>query len=189
GLCHGDIKPQNILIAKDALKLTDFGSSFLPDDLYAKTRENGGTVLYSAPEVVGSSLRGRGGDQRFSADVYSLGVLLYHLVTSRLPHETLSQVARHTPFPRPSEVNSTVSPATEDFILRCLEPEPEKRWQSVAEMEASFERGRRAQMDFQPVRTISPRTAVEEDWAGRSIRLMGESRYRDAEQIAAQLFQ
>jgi hypothetical protein len=62
GLCHGDIKPHNILIAKDELKLTDFGSSFLPDDLYAKTRENGGTVLYSAPEVVGTSLRGRGGD-------------------------------------------------------------------------------------------------------------------------------
>ena len=189
GLCHGDIKPRNILVVKDSLKLTDFGSSFLPDDLYAKTRENGGTVLYSAPEVVGSSLRGRGGDQRFPADVYSLGVLLYHLVTSRLPHETLSQVARHTPFPRPSEVNSTVSPMTEEFILRCLEAEPENRWPSVAEMEGRFERVRRAQIDFQRVRAIAPRSEVGEDWAGRAVRLMGEGRYKEAEQIAGQLYQ
>jgi len=189
GICHGDIKPQNILISSDSLKLTDFGSSFLPDDLYAKTRENGGTVLYSAPEMVGSSLRGRGGDQRFSADVYSLGVLLYHLVTSRLPHETLSQVARHTPFPRPAEVNSTVSPMTEDFILRCLEAEPEKRWPSVAEMEVRFERVRRAQIDFQPLRAIAPRSELGEDWAGRAIRLMGEGRYKEAEQIAQQLYE
>ena len=180
GMCHGDIKPHNILIAEGALKLTDFGSSFLPDDLYAKTRENGGTVLYSAPEVVGSSFRGRGGEQRLSADIYSLGVLLYHLVTSRLPHETLSQVARHTPFPRPSEVNSTVAPMTEDFILRCLEAEPAKRWQSVAEMEGQFERVRRAQMDFQPVRAIAPKSELEVDWASRAVRLMAEGQYKEA---------
>lgn len=189
GMCHGDIKPHNILIAEGALKLTDFGSSFLPDDLYAKTRENGGTVLYSAPEVVGSSFRGRGSDQRLSADIYSLGVLLYHLVTSRLPHETLSQVARHTPFPRPSEVNSTVAPMTEDFILRCLEAEPAKRWPSVEEMEVQFERVRRAQMDFQPVRAIAPKCELEEDWASRAVRLMAEGQYKEAEQIAGQLYQ
>jgi len=189
GLCHGDIKPQNILIAAGALKLTDFGSSFLPDDLYAKTRENGGTVLYSAPEVVGSSLRGRGGEQRFSADIYSLGVLLYHLVTSRLPHETLSQVARHVPFPRPSEVNSTVAPLTEEFVLHCLEAEPENRWPSVAEMECWFERVRRAQTEFQPVRTIAPRAELEQDWSSRAVRLMNEGQYKEAEQIAEQLFE
>jgi serine/threonine protein kinase len=188
GLCHGDIKPHNILIAKDALKLTDFGSSFLPDDLYAKTRENGGTVLYSAPEVVGTSLRGRGGDQRFSADVYSLGVLLYHLVTSRLPHETLSQIARHTPFPRPSEVNLTVAPMTEDFILRCLEAEPENRWPSVSEMVHRFEQVRRAQIDFQPTRALALRSGIEEDWAGRVVHLMAEGQYKEAEEIAEQLY-
>jgi serine/threonine-protein kinase len=189
GLCHGDIKPQNILIAEGALKLTDFGSSFLPDDLYAKTRENGGTVLYSAPEIVGSSLRGRGGDQHFSADIYSLGVLLYHLVTSRLPHETLSQVARHTPFPRPSEVNSTVAPVTEEFILRCLQAEPENRWLSLAEMKSRFGRVRRAQTEFQPVRAIAPRVEVGEDWASQAVRLMSDGQYKEAEQIAAQLYE
>jgi serine/threonine-protein kinase len=189
GLCHGDIKPHNILIAKNALKLTDFGSSFLPDDLYAKTRENGGTVLYSAPEVVGSSLRGRGGDQRFSADIYSLGVLLYHLVTSRLPHETLSQIARHTPFPRPSEVNSTAAPITEEFILRCLESDPQSRWPSVAEMVNRFVQVRRGQIDFQPVRAIASRAETHTDWAARVVQLMANGQYTEAEQIAEQLYQ
>jgi len=189
GLCHGDIKPQNVLVAEESLKLTDFGSSFLPDDLYAKTRENGGTILYSAPEIVGSAFRGRGGDQRFSADIYSLGVLLYHLVTSRLPHDTLSQVARHTPFPRPSEVNSTVCPMTEDFILRCLAALPEDRWPSVAEMRRQFERVRRNQLDFQPVRAISPKVLAGEDWSSHAVRLMGDGRYKEAERIAGQQYE
>ena len=48
---HGDIKPHNILVGQDDLiKLTDFGSSALPEEIYVRTRENGGTVLYSAPE-------------------------------------------------------------------------------------------------------------------------------------------
>ncbi|MBS1803693.1 MAG: serine/threonine protein kinase [Acidobacteria bacterium] len=188
-LCHGDIKPQNILVSERLLKLTDFGSSYLPDDLYAKTRENGGTVLYSAPEVVGTSLRGRGTEQHMAADIYSLGVLLYHLVTSRLPHETLSQVARHTPYPRPSEVNSTVSPLTEEFILRCLEPEPTDRWRSVAEMQQHFEQVRYAQLQYQPLRAIGRRVDVCSDWASRAVSLMSQGRYREAEQSSGQLFE
>ena len=59
GMSHGDIKPQNVLVSGDHAKITDFGSSILPEDMYARTRENGGTILYSAPEVVGSTRRGR----------------------------------------------------------------------------------------------------------------------------------
>ncbi|HXV82956.1 MAG TPA: serine/threonine-protein kinase, partial [Candidatus Binatia bacterium] len=96
GMSHGDIKPQNVLVSGDQVKITDFGASILPEDMYARTRENGGTILYSAPEIVGTTKRGRGREVLFAADIYSLGVLLYHLITSRLPHDTLSQVARHT---------------------------------------------------------------------------------------------
>ncbi|HNG96073.1 MAG TPA: serine/threonine-protein kinase, partial [Acidobacteriota bacterium] len=118
GMCHGDIKPHNILISGENLKLTDFGCSVLPEDMYTRARENGGTILYSAPEIVGSAVKERNSSVFFQADIYSLGVLLYHLVTNRLPHDTLSQVARHSPFPRPREINHSVSPAIEEFILR-----------------------------------------------------------------------
>jgi len=56
-------------------------------------------------------------------------------------------------------------------------------------MEVRFERVRRAQIDFQPLRAIAPRSELGEDWAGRAIRLMGEGRYKEAEQIAQQLYE
>lgn len=114
--------------------MTDFGSSVMPEEMYARTRENGGTILYSAPEFAGVTRRERQAGEYFLGDVYSLGVLLYHLVTARLPHDTLSQVVRHAPFPRPREINTSVCPALEDFILRCLPLDPSSRWQTVSEM-------------------------------------------------------
>jgi eukaryotic-like serine/threonine-protein kinase len=82
GMSHGDIKPQNILISGDQAKLTDFGCSLLPEEIYSRTRENGGTILYSAPEFAGTIHREKDAQQIFKGDIYSLGVLLYHLLTS-----------------------------------------------------------------------------------------------------------
>jgi serine/threonine-protein kinase len=188
GVCHGDIKPQNILVSGDLAKLTDFGSSVLPEEMYVRGRENGGTVLYSAPEVVGCSLRGRPADCLFKADVYSLGVLLYQLVTATLPHDTYSQVARHTPFPRPREINTTVSPTVEDFTLRCLAREPADRWESVAVMLGAFERVRLAQLQYNPVRPLALRRPAVEDWSSQALRLLEEGSYSQAEALAGAEF-
>jgi hypothetical protein len=68
------LKPQNILVSAERVKLTDFGSSVLPEDMYARTRENGGTILYSAPEIVGATLATRDNSARLLSDIYSLGV-------------------------------------------------------------------------------------------------------------------
>jgi eukaryotic-like serine/threonine-protein kinase len=184
GMSHGDIKPQNILVAGDQAKLTDFGCSVLPDDMYVRTRENGGTILYSAPEVVGSSLKGRSAESLFKTDIYSLGILLYHLVTSRLPHDTLSQVARHTPFPRPREINSSVSPSLEDFILRCLTLEPEYRWESVTKMLVTFKQVARAQIDYHPIRILRSQEEPKEDWSSHALRLLDIGDYSQAETVA-----
>ena len=189
GMSHGDIKPQNILVSAERVKLTDFGSSALPEDMYARTRENGGTILYSAPEIVGVSLAPPDDSTRFRSDIYSLGVLLYHLVTARLPHDTLSQVARHVPFAHAREINSSVSPALDEFIDRCLQLRPEDRWPSVASMLDAFRLVRRAQLDFTPTRVIASSRSVHEDWSSRAMRLVERGDYRDAELVARAEFE
>jgi serine/threonine-protein kinase len=189
GMSHGDIKPQNILVSADRVKLTDFGSSVLPEDMYARTRENGGTILYSAPEIVGATLSTRDATSRFLSDIYSLGVLLYHLVTARLPHDTLSQVARHVPFPRAREVNSSVSPALDEFIARCLQLERTDRWPSIDGMLEAFRPVRRAQLQFTPTRTLAAVSAPQEDWSTQAVRLVERGDYRDAELVARAEFE
>lgn len=189
GMSHGDIKPQNILVSAEHVKLTDFGSSVLPEDMYARTRENGGTILYSAPEVVGATLSTRDSAARYLSDVYSLGVLVYHLVTARLPHDTLSQVARHVPFARAREVNSSVSPALDDFIDRCLKLEPADRWPSVDAMLETYRHVRRSQLDFTPTRAVAKPRAAHEDWSSQAVKLVERGEYRDAELVARAEFE
>jgi eukaryotic-like serine/threonine-protein kinase len=189
GISHGDIKPQNILVAGELAKLTDFGSSLLPEDFYARTRENGGTILYSAPELAGTVHREKNPDHIFKGDVYSLGVLLYHFVTSRLPHDTLSQVIRHTPYPRPREINSSVSPAVEDFILRCLAFKPNDRWDSLAEMLTVFPRVRKAQLDYQPIRAIPIKQNPSQDWSSQTIEYLEKGEYTHAAAMASAEFE
>lgn len=189
GMSHGDIKPQNILVSADRVKLTDFGSSALPEDMYARTRENGGTILYSAPEIVGATLSTRDSNARFLSDIYSLGVLLYHLVTARLPHDTLSQVARHVPFARAREVNSSVSQQLDEFIDRCLKLAPEERWPTVDAMLDAFHTVRRAQLQFTPTRTFAVPRAPHEDWSSQAVRLVAAGEYRDAELVARAEFE
>ena len=188
GMSHGDIKPQNVLVSGDHAKITDFGSSILPEDMYARTRENGGTILYSAPEVVGSTRRGRSRAEVFSADIYSLGVLLYHLVTSRVPHDTLSQVARHAPFPRPREINRSVCPALEEVILRCLAHDPMDRWPTVQALTLATKRAKQAQLDYVPERTVSVKRQPAVDWSSDVLDLIDKSEFARAENVARMEF-
>jgi serine/threonine-protein kinase len=184
GMSHGDLKPQNVLVSGDLAKITDFGNSLHPEDVYARTRENGGTILYSAPEVAGSSRRDRSRQELFLADIYSLGVLLYHLVTSRLPHDTPSQVVRHAPFPRPREVNRSICPALEEVILRCLAQIPADRWPSLGDLIAATQHAKQCQLDYCPERSISTKRDITTDWSSDVVDLLGKSDYGRAENVA-----
>ena len=163
---HGDIKPHNILIgAADLVKLTDFGSSALPDEIYVRTRENGGTVLYAAPEFSDSVTRQGTFDTLLRGDIYSLGVLLYQLLTGQLPHETPAQVRRHAPFKRPTEINSSIHPSMEQVALRCLQKDPADRFGAVVELRETFASARAHQLTQPKLALPIAAGAPQQDWS------------------------
>ena len=184
-ISHGDIKPHNILVgASDLVKLTDFGSSALPEEIYVRTRENGGTVLYAAPEYSDSVSRKGTFEDLLRGDIYSLGVLLYQLLTGELPHDTPSQVRRHAPFKRPSEINANIVAPVDALILRCMEREPSDRYPDIDSLRIAFESARQNQLNS-PQYIISPSSGHgAADWSSSVIEALESQDYLKAAKIA-----
>lgn len=184
-ISHGDIKPHNILVgADDLVKLTDFGSSALPEEIYVRTRENGGTVLYSAPEFSDSVSRKGSFTQLLQGDIYSLGVLLYQLVTGQLPHDTPSQVRRHAPFKRPSEINTNIVPLIDNLILRCLEKEPSERYSDIKSLRADFELARQQQLHNPQYSMLLSGENTCTDWSTSVVEALEQKDYLKAAKIS-----
>lgn len=181
---HGDLKPHNILISGDQVKLTDFGSSALPEEIYARSRQNGGTVLYSAPEFADCSERRGSFLELIRGDMYSLGVLMYQLVTGRPPHDTPSAVYRSLPYANPSELNKTVSPKLEQFITKALSIEPNDRWLNIDEVLSDLKIVRIAQLNFEPCIATSESGIELGDWSTRAMSLIEDEKYVEAAQVA-----
>ena len=182
---HGDIKPHNILVGQnDLVKLTDFGSSTLPEEIYTRTRENGGTVLYSAPEYSDCVCRKGSFEELIKGDIYSLGVLLYQLTTGTLPHETQSQVRSHTPFPKPTEVNSGICWDLEQLILNCLEKEPVNRPDSIDQLIGTFEQAKACQLTSTRPFQITNNNDMSEDWSSAVVNSLEQGEYRKAAKLA-----
>jgi serine/threonine protein kinase len=186
-ISHGDIKPHNILVGeRDLIKLTDFGSSALPEEIYVRTRENGGTVLYSAPEF--SNVDSRKGSLKalLLGDIYSLGVLLYQLLTGELPHDTPAQVQRHAPYKRPTEINKSIHVSLEQVILTCLQKLPEHRYQSVTSLIEAFDLAANKQLKAGSNAAPIYQSKPEQDWSSAVLEAMSEQSYQKAAQLAAQ---
>lgn len=188
-ISHGDIKPHNILVgAGDLVKLTDFGSSALPEEIYVRTRENGGTVLYAAPEFSDSVSRKGTFDDLVRGDIYSLGVLLYQLLTGQLPHDTPSQVRRHAPFKRPSEINANIVPMIDALILRCIEKVPSDRYHDVASLRSAFEQARQHQVNAPNYSITSFGGEVSVDWSTSVVKALETKDYLKAARLAEDEF-
>jgi eukaryotic-like serine/threonine-protein kinase len=185
---HGDIKPQNILVSGDTAKLTDFGSSLTTQDIYLRTRENGGTALYSPPELAGLTVRKKDPALAVAHDIYSLGVLLYQLLTGRLPHDTLAQVVRHSPFPRPAELSASIVQELDNVVMRALQRRPEDRWPSAEAMHKALITARASQSAVSTQTTLAVRSEPATDWSSRVMYLMGQEAWRDAEAVAGREF-
>ncbi len=183
---HGDIKPHNILVGQnDLVKLTDFGSSALPEEIYVRTRENGGTVLYSAPEFSDCISRKGSFDELIKGDIYSLGVLLYQLMTGSLPHDTQSQVRSHAPFAKPTEVNSSICNQLEQLILQCLEKLPANRISTINELISKFRAASECQLsNAQQYSITNTLTENSTDWSSRVVEQLEKENYQQAAKLA-----
>src|SRR5215211_3934324 len=142
GVIHRDIKPANILLPSPTWALlADFGIAKLLNDSQHLTMTGFiiGTAAYMAPEQAA----GKPIDAR--TDLYSLGVVLYEMLTGRVPFDAetpMAMLTKHVyePPPRPQMLNPDLSPLLETVLLRALEKDPHERYQSAEEMAADLER-------------------------------------------------
>ena len=135
GILHRDLKPTNILLTADGTpKITDFGVAKLLDSDTPLTRTEAliGTPNYMSPEQAAGNIKKIGAP----ADVYSLGAILYELLTGTAPFrgstlmDTLDQVRNKEPVP-PRRLRGRVSLDLETICLKCLEKEPRRRYASA----------------------------------------------------------
>ncbi|WP_227766922.1 Stk1 family PASTA domain-containing Ser/Thr kinase [Zhaonella formicivorans] len=140
---HRDIKPHNILVTKGGkVKVTDFGiAQAISSATVTYTGTMVGSVQYISPEQAKGEVTG------VQADIYSAGVVLYELLTGRLPFEgdtAIGIALKHiqSDFVPPSELVTGIPPALERIVLKAMAKEPEMRYQSAREMRAALEKVR-----------------------------------------------
>ena len=135
GIVHRDVKPQNMMLLQDGtVKVTDFGiARFSNTETRTMTDKAIGSVHYIAPE------QARGDRTDGKSDVYSIGVMLYEMLTGQLPFEADSAVSvaimqlQSNPRP-PREINPDIPKGLEEITLKAMRKEPAQRYQSAEEM-------------------------------------------------------
>ena len=143
GIVHRDIKPQNIMLLQDGtIKVTDFGIARFSDKATRTMTDQAiGSVHYIAPE------QARGDVTDGKTDIYSVGVMLYEMLTGRLPFDGDSAVTvalmqlQSTP-KRPREVNPGIPIGLEQITMKAMQKQPADRYTSAAEMLSELERFR-----------------------------------------------
>lgn len=171
GIIHRDIKPQNIMVLRDgSVKVADFGIACLADSAQTLTQEALGSVHYISPEQA----RGDRPDAR--SDIYSSGVVLYEMLTGRLPFEGESAVSvaiQHlSSIPlAPREINPDIPEQLELICMKAMAPDLEHRYQSadamITDLEA-FRKNPEVEMKFD----LSDLRPEENDEPTRTIRTM-----------------
>jgi serine/threonine-protein kinase len=160
GIVHRDVKPSNIMIRRDlTLCLMDFG-------LAAEIEAGGGflsglTPLFGTPEYMSpEQVRKRRDDER--TDIYSLGVVLYQMLTGVLPFQNedpwVAAQMRVTGDPvAPRTLNPAITPEAEEIVLRAMRRKPAERYQSVAELMADLDAPERVHVTGLSLRLQAPK--------------------------------
>ena len=135
GIVHRDIKPQNILLISDGtIKVTDFGIARISENA-TRTMTDGaiGSVHYISPEQAKGSIK----DSR--TDLYAVGVILYEMLTGKLPFQSDNAVSvalmqlQNDPV-KPREINSSIAEGLEEIIIHAMQKNVADRYQSANEM-------------------------------------------------------
>ena len=136
-IVHRDIKPQNIIISREGkVKVTDFGIAKSVSS-NTNTADTMGSVHYTSPE------QARGGYSDAKSDIYSLGIVMYEMVTGRVPFDgetTVVVAVKHLQedIVSPRVYASDVPVSLEHIILKCTEKSPDRRYQNVTELIADL---------------------------------------------------
>jgi eukaryotic-like serine/threonine-protein kinase len=142
GVAHRDLKPENIMVDDcDAIKIIDFGIATSARSrrlTFAKLSQTMGTPDYISPEQV----KGKRGDAR--SDLYALGVMLYEMLTGKVPFSgdnpflIMNDRLLNSPIP-PREIDPAITPQLQEIIYRTLERDPAKRYASAQEFAHDLE--------------------------------------------------
>ncbi|MHB0959729.1 MAG: protein kinase domain-containing protein [Pirellulaceae bacterium] len=178
GIVHRDLKPANILLTDDGEPLVlDFNLAIQPSEEASSVALIGGTLPYMGPEHL-AALR-CGGSVGPASDVYSLGVILYQLLTGRLPHplppdssdNMISQMIAERSLPPPPIrcLNPSVSHGLAAIVTRCLAVNPHERYPTARGLQQDLQR----HLDHQPLCYAPDRSPVEriQKWGRRHAHL------------------
>ena len=148
GVVHRDLKPGNIMLTRDSVKLLDFGLAKLKDrdeqipiDATRSALTDAGTIVGTVPYMAPEQIEGREVDAR--TDIFSFGVVLYEMVCGRRPFagdsraSLMAAIVTAEP-PMPSSVQGQTPAALERLILRCLAKDPDDRWQTARDLAAEL---------------------------------------------------
>jgi serine/threonine protein kinase len=158
GIIHRDIKPSNILMDGDWVLLSDFGLAKMVEmsSELTGTGVGVGTPSYMSPEQA----KGEKLDHR--TDIYSLGIILFEMLTGQIPHKAETPLATvikriNEPLPRPRSLNPDMPEAVEQILLKALATNPADRFSSAGEMASAL----RLAFAGEPTRFATARTEAD----------------------------
>jgi eukaryotic-like serine/threonine-protein kinase len=176
GIIHRDIKPQNIMVNESGtIKLTDFGiARLITEGDVGADGMTAGSAAYMAPE------QAQGLPVTPAADIYAAGIILYEMLTGRLPFrgddpEQVLLQHINDPVLRPRRTNPSIPAQVEAIVLKALEKEPEKRFESAEEMRDALRIARRHLPIRRPVTLPTAESASEGRFPWQRIGLMAAS--------------